>query len=132
MRPASVTSVPSGRESSGKAAAILARIPTLPFDFAVVESAGFHVSGQELRGWSTTRIGRFYNLRHHAAVLHAMTKSRVRQMHQSIDASMEAIIAEFGPGRKALSHGSFSLVGRPSRSLAVGRTKSGGDSWLYN
>src|SRR6266404_1601622 len=49
-------------------------------------------------GWSTTRIGRFYNGRHHTTVLHAIEKiERVRQTDESLDALIEVITAELSP-----------------------------------
>ena len=49
-------------------------------------------------GWSTTRIGRFYNGRHHTTVLHAIEKiERVRQTDESPDALIEVITAELSP-----------------------------------
>jgi len=49
-------------------------------------------------GWSTTRIGRFYNGRHHTTVLHAIEKiERVRQTDESLDALIEVITAEISP-----------------------------------
>lgn len=50
-------------------------------------------------GWSTTRIGRFYNGRHHTTVLHAIKKiERLRQTDESLDALIEVITAELRPG----------------------------------
>jgi len=50
-------------------------------------------------GWSTTRIGRFYNGRHHTTVLHAIEKiERLRQMDDSLDALIEVITAALSPG----------------------------------
>jgi len=49
-------------------------------------------------GWSTTRIGRFYNGRHHTTVLHAIEKiKRLRQTDESLDALIEVITAELSP-----------------------------------
>ena len=49
-------------------------------------------------GWSTTKIGRFYNGRHHTTVLHAIEKiKRLRQMDESLDALIEVITAELSP-----------------------------------
>jgi Bacterial dnaA protein helix-turn-helix len=49
-------------------------------------------------GWSTTRIGRFYNGRHHSTVLHAIAKvERLRQIDESIDALIEVITAAVNP-----------------------------------
>ena len=46
-------------------------------------------------GWSTTRIGRFYNSRHHTTVLHAIQKiERLRQTDESMDALIDVITAE--------------------------------------
>ena len=50
-------------------------------------------------GWSTTRIGRFYNGRHHTTVLHAIEKiERLRQTDESLDALIEVITAALSPG----------------------------------
>ena len=50
-------------------------------------------------GWSTTRIGRFYNGRHHTTVLHAIEKiERPRQTDESLYALIEVITAELSPG----------------------------------
>jgi chromosomal replication initiation ATPase DnaA len=55
-------------------------------------------------GWSTTKIGRFYNGRHHTTVLHAIEKiERLRQTDESLDALIEVITAELSPG----TEGSF-------------------------
>src|SRR5258708_2545632 len=44
-------------------------------------------------GWSTTRIGRFYNGRHHTTVLHAIEKiERVRQTDESLDALIDRVL----------------------------------------
>ena len=49
-------------------------------------------------GWSTTRIGRFYNGRHHTTVLHAIEKiERLRQTDESLDALIEVITGELRP-----------------------------------
>src|SRR3954466_14396125 len=49
-------------------------------------------------GWSTTRIGRFYNGRHPITVLHAIEKiERLRQTDESMDALIEVITAELSP-----------------------------------
>ena len=55
-------------------------------------------------GWSTTRIGRFYNGRHHTTVLHAIGKiERLRKDDESVDALIEAVAARvldrIGEGR---------------------------------
>jgi hypothetical protein len=49
-------------------------------------------------GWSTTRIGRFYNGRHHSTVLRAIAKvERLRQIDESIDALIEVVTAAVSP-----------------------------------
>jgi chromosomal replication initiator protein len=49
-------------------------------------------------GWSTTRIGRFYNGRHHTTVLHAIAKlERLREADESIDALIEVMTAAVSP-----------------------------------
>ena len=48
--------------------------------------------------WSTTRIGRFYNGRHHSTVLHAIAKvERLRETDESIDALIEVLTAAVSP-----------------------------------
>ena len=50
-------------------------------------------------GWSTTRIGQFYNGRHHTTVLHSIQKiERLRQTDESLDALVEVITAELSIG----------------------------------
>ena len=50
-------------------------------------------------GWSTTKIGRFYNGRHHTTVLHAIEKiARLRRTDESLDALIEVITAELRLG----------------------------------
>ena len=45
-------------------------------------------------GWSTTRIGRFYNGRHHTTVLCAIGKiERLRKTDESVDALIEVLTA---------------------------------------
>ena len=49
-------------------------------------------------GWSTTRIGRFYNGRHHTTVLHAIQKiERLRQTDESVDALIEVLTLTLSP-----------------------------------
>lgn len=54
---------------------------------------------KNIGGWSTTRIGRFYNGRHHTTVLHAIEKiERLRETDESLDALIEVITAELRLG----------------------------------
>jgi len=54
---------------------------------------------KNVAGWSTTRIGRFYNGRHHTTVLHAIGKiERLRRTDESIDALIEVLTATLSPG----------------------------------
>ena len=49
-------------------------------------------------GWSTTRIGRFYNGRHHTTVLHAISKiERLRQADETLDALIEVLTSALSP-----------------------------------
>lgn len=49
-------------------------------------------------GWSTTRIGRFYNGRHHTTVLHAIQKiDRLRETDKSVDALIEVLTVTLNP-----------------------------------
>ena len=51
-----------------------------------------------IEGRSTTRIGRFYNGRHHTTVLHAIAKiERLRQTDETLDALMEVLTAASSP-----------------------------------
>jgi hypothetical protein len=53
---------------------------------------------KNMAGWSTTRIGRFYNGRHHTTVLHAIRKiERRRQTDESLDALIEVLTAALSP-----------------------------------
>ena len=48
--------------------------------------------------WSTTRIGRFYNGRHHTTVLYAIGKiERLRISDESVDALIEVLTAVLSP-----------------------------------
>lgn len=45
-------------------------------------------------GWSTVKIGRFYNHRHHTTVMHALKKvQRLRGEDESVDALIEVLTA---------------------------------------
>ena len=49
-------------------------------------------------GWSTTKIGRFYNGRHHSTVLHSIAKvEQLRQADESLDALIEVLTAAISP-----------------------------------
>lgn len=49
-------------------------------------------------GWSATRIGRFYNGRHHTTVLYAIRKiERLRKTDESVDAVIEVLTAVLSP-----------------------------------
>jgi len=53
---------------------------------------------KHVAGWSTTRIGRFYNGRHHTTVLHAIAKvERLRQADETLDALIEVLTAALSP-----------------------------------
>jgi hypothetical protein len=53
---------------------------------------------RNVAGWSTTRIGRFYNGRHHTTVLHAIQKiERLRQTDESVDALIEVLTIALNP-----------------------------------
>ena len=53
---------------------------------------------KNVAGWSTTRIGRFYNGRHHTTVLHASAKvERLRQADETLDALIEVLTAALSP-----------------------------------
>ena len=49
--------------------------------------------------WSLSRIGRFYNGRHHTTVLDAITKiERFRKSDESVDALIEVLTSELAAG----------------------------------
>jgi hypothetical protein len=49
--------------------------------------------------WSTTRIGKFYNGRHHTTVLYSIEKiESLREKDASLDALLELLCAELSPG----------------------------------
>ena len=76
----------NGRVSGNRAAACLSRQVSMYL-------------ARNVGGWSTTRIGRFYNGRHHTTVLHAIGKiERLRQTDESLNALIEVITAELSPG----------------------------------
>jgi hypothetical protein len=53
---------------------------------------------KHVAGWSTTRIGRFYNGRHHTTVLQAIAKmERLRQTDGTLDALLEVLTAALSP-----------------------------------
>lgn len=53
---------------------------------------------KNVAGWSTTRIGRFYNGRHHTTVLHAIAKIEcLRQADETVDALIEVLTAALSP-----------------------------------
>ncbi len=53
---------------------------------------------KNVAGWSTTRIGRFYNGRHHPTVMHAIAKiERLRQTDETLDALNEVLTAALSP-----------------------------------
>jgi len=60
-----------------------------------------HISmhlAKNVGGWSTTRIGRFYNGRHHTTVLYAIGKiERLRKTDESVDALIEVLTAVLSP-----------------------------------
>ena len=75
----------NGRVPGNQAAACLSRQVSMYLAKTVV-------------GWSTTKIGRFYNGRHHTTVLHAIEKiEHLRQTDESLDALIEVITAELSP-----------------------------------
>ena len=69
---------------------------------------------KNVAGLSTTRIGRFYNGRHHTTVLHAIEKiEHLRQRDESLDALIDVITAELSLGLEGCSQSGFSLDGPP-------------------
>jgi hypothetical protein len=65
---------------------------------------------KNIGGWSTTRIGRFYNGRHHTTVLHAIEKiERLRETDKSLDALIEVITAELSLGTEGNAKEQFQL-----------------------
>jgi hypothetical protein len=65
---------------------------------------------KNIGGWSTTRIGRFYNGSHHTTVLHAIEKiERLRETDKSLDALIEVITAELSLGTEGNAKEQFQL-----------------------
>jgi hypothetical protein len=57
---------------------------------------------KHIGGWSTPRIGKFYNGRHHTTVLHAIRKvEQLRKADDSIDALVEMLTAALNPQMEA-------------------------------
>src|SRR6516225_8686422 len=55
--------------------------------------------GKHVGRWSLSKIGRFYNGRHHTTVLHAIVKiERLRRSDESVDALIEVLTGELAPG----------------------------------
>src|ERR1700730_13452271 len=53
---------------------------------------------KQVGGWSTPRIGKFYNGRHHTTVLHAIRKvEEIRRVDESIDALIEMLTVALNP-----------------------------------
>jgi hypothetical protein len=56
---------------------------------------------KHIGGWSTTKIGKFYNGRHHTTVLHAIRKvERLRAADESVDALLEVLTAALSPAMR--------------------------------
>jgi hypothetical protein len=65
---------------------------------------------KDVGGWSTARIGRFYNGRHHTTVLHAIEKiKRLRQEDGFLDALLEVITLELSLGTESCFTGRSQL-----------------------
>jgi hypothetical protein len=63
---------------------------------------------KNVAGWSTTRIGRFYNGRHHTTVLHAIAKiERLRQTDETLDSLIEVLTAALSPTMEGQLTGRF-------------------------
>ena len=93
----------NGRVSGNQAAACLSRQVSMYL-------------AKNVAGLSTTRIGRFYNGRHHTTVLHAIEKiEHLRQTDESLDALIEVITAELSVG----SEGCFTDRFQPRWSAAL-------------
>ena len=62
--------------------------------------------GRHVGGWSTTRIGRFYNGRHHTTVLHAVVKiERLRRSDEPLDALLDVLADALGCEAKPANPG---------------------------
>ena len=83
-------------------------------------------------GWSTTKIGRFYNGRHHTTVLHAIEKiERLRQTDESVDALIEVLTAELSPRQEGRFTERFEPGWTAALIEAVADAGPDGDSSLY-
>jgi hypothetical protein len=68
---------------------------------------------KNVAGWSTTRIGRFYNGRHHTTVLHAITKiESLRKTDETLDALLDVLTAALSPV----------MEGQPTQHVESGRS----------
>lgn len=57
-------------------------------------------------GWSTTKIGRFYNGRHHTTVLHAVAKvERMRKIDEAFDSLIDVLMATLTSETKSFGAG---------------------------
>jgi hypothetical protein len=56
---------------------------------------------KHIGGWSTTKIGRFYNGRHRTTVLHAIRKvERLRAADESVEAVLEVLTDALSPAMR--------------------------------
>jgi hypothetical protein len=77
------------------------RVPGNQADACLSRQVSMYLA-KNVVGWSTTRIGRFYNGRHHTTVLHTIEKiERLRLTDESLDALLEVITAELSLGRES-------------------------------
>ena len=61
---------------------------------------------KHIGGWSTTKIGKFYNGRHHTTVLHGIRKvERLRAADESVEALLEVLTAALSPAMPNRSAG---------------------------
>ncbi len=69
---------------------------------------------KNVAGWSSTRIGRFYNGRHHTTVLYAIAKiERLRKADETVDALIEVLTAALSPAMEV--NPPNSLIGERAR-----------------
>src|SRR5258708_712789 len=110
----------SGRVPGNQAAACLSRQVSMYL-------------AKNVGGWSTTRIGPFYNGRHHTTVLHAIEKiERLRQADGSLDALIEVITAELQSWDGRPFHTTVSAWVDDRVDRCSGRPRSEGDWSSYN
>jgi hypothetical protein len=68
-----------------------------------------------LGGWSVTKIGKFYNGRHHTTVCHAIQRiASLRQVNADVDSLLTVVTAEIQSGIESKPRRPLPLLRRPT------------------